>query len=58
MAEYTKLGNKNGGCMKLMFVKKLGSFPSWSGGLFIKENKIDFKLKRQIADSSDWPERN
>ncbi len=44
--------------MKLMFVKKLGSFPSWSGGLFIKENKIDFKLKAQIADSSDWPERN
>ena len=52
MAEYTKLRNKNRGYMKLDVWQKAMQLAKLVWRIVYKENRIEFKLRAQIADSA------
>jgi len=52
MAEYTKLRNKNHGYMTLDSWQKSMNLSTLIFGIVYKENRVDFKLRSQIADAA------
>ena len=52
MSEYTKLRNKNRGYMKLEVWQKALELFKLVCKIVYKDNKIDFKLRSQIADAA------